>query len=58
MKTKTVVLVLGVSGANITVVDFCSQYIRKRVWLGQLGWPGQNTQTKGEIMNWADPACI
>ena len=58
MKTETAILVLGMSGENITIVDFCSHCIGKRVWLGQLGWLGQNTQTGGEILYQYDPACI
>ena len=50
MKTETVVLVLDMSGENITTVDFCSHCIGNHIWLGQLGWPGQSTQTEGEIL--------
>ena len=35
-----------------------SQCLGNRVWLSQLGWPGQNTQTGGEILYSYDPACI
>ena len=57
LKTEDAILLLGMSGANITNV-FCSHFLGNHVWLGQLSWPGQNTQNEGEIKSWASPACI
>ena len=51
VKTENAVLVLGMAGANISTVNFCSHCLGNRVFLGQLGRPSQNTQTEGEILN-------
>ena len=57
LKTETAILVLGMSRANISIVVL-SHWLGNRVWLSQLGWPGQSTQTIGEMLNQYKPACI